>query len=82
MLALLPHAGDVLDACGGHEQRRLRVAHAERPQQFELLRQLEAQLAARHDGVHALDRDQVRGRERRAGVGGERMAKAVDGGRL
>ena len=47
VLLLLPHAGHALEARGGHEQGRLRVAHAERAQQLEVLGELETEVAAR-----------------------------------
>ena len=82
VLALLPHAGHVRDARRRHEQRRLRVAHPEWPQQVELLGQLEAELAAGHHGVDALDGDQVVRSERRTGVARERLAERLEEGRL
>ena len=72
VLLLLAHAGHALEAGGGHEQGRLRVAHPERAEQLEVLGEVEAEVAAGHDGVDALDRDQVVRGQRRAGVRGER----------
>src|SRR5439155_1455996 len=43
-----------------------------------LLRKRGAERVAGHDGVHALDRDEVPGREYRGGVGHERLAERVD----
>ena len=71
MLALRPHAGDALEARGGHEQRGLPVSRPERPQPLELLRERQAERAARDDGVDLLDGDQIGRRQRLAGVGGQ-----------
>jgi hypothetical protein len=79
VLALLAHAGHVLEAGGRHQQGRLRVAHAERSQALELLGEVESQHAAGHHGVHALDRDQVLRRERLPGVRGEGGTERLDG---
>ena len=45
---------------------------------LELLGEVEPEVAAGHDGVHALDRDQVVGRERRRRVGGQARGGSVD----
>ena len=45
----------------------------------ELVGQVERDVGQRHDGVHALDRDQVVVLERRVGVGGEGRGERLDG---
>ena len=72
---LLPHSRDALEAGRRDEEGRLRVPHPEGPEQLEVLGEVEAEVAAGNDRVHALDRDQVVGRERRGGVRGERAAE-------
>ena len=75
VLLVLPHAGHALEARRGHEQGRLRVAHPERAEPLELVGEVEPEVAAGHDGVDALHRDQVvrataprpRGRRARGG---------------
>ena len=56
----------ILERRRRHEQRDRRVAGAERRQPQQLLRQVEAEVLARDDGVDALDADEIRRRQDRA----------------
>ncbi len=78
MLLLLSHRRDPFEAGGRDEQRRLRVAHAERPEQLEVLGELETEVAAGHDGVDTFDGNQVVGREVRRCVSGKRAPEGLD----
>ena len=77
-VAALAHRTRVVQQGAGHEQRRLRVAHPERGEPLELLRQVEVQDVAGHDRVDALTRDEVFGRQHRRGVLDERRPERLD----
>ena len=68
----------MLEARRRHEQGRLRVAHPERTQALELLGKLEPEHATGHHGVDSLARDQVRRRQRRRSMPGQRAPKRLD----
>jgi len=63
-----PIAANVADLRGRHEQRGLGVAVTERAQALQLLRQLEPERAAGHEGVDPLLRHEVVRDEHRGGM--------------
>jgi hypothetical protein len=78
VLLLFPHRGHALEARGRDQQGRLGVSHPERAQELQVLGEVEAEGPAGDDGIHALDRNQVAGRERRGGVRGQCGAERLD----